>query len=817
MRIPATTLIGTSLLIAACAAPPPPALKTTRLVDLYEPDPAVAPASLPALARTEWRFDAPAPAHGGAHAATLGWEAGPMIRGLAVRDGRLTAETTGDFPLLHVERVEMPASGDVLHAIEIRASVSAGANLSVEFRGGDKIDLKQVVEYGRAFTWLTATPLVADGKPHSYTVRPRRSVAAAATRHVLIRPTDAAGARVAIESVRLVFRKEHLAAIPSGVSWQSLSEIYRETLVSRSPETTHFPLTVPKHPMLDLGIGTIEDGPVTFRVAVTPAGTGAPEKVILQRTVTTPHRWEPATAGLDEFAGQRVTLALSVTAEKPSSLGFWGSPVVRSRQTEAPAADAPPRGVILVWCDTLRRDHMQVYGYQRPTTPNLTRLASEGTLFTNSISQATWTKVSTPSLFTSLYPSSHTVKEFADRLPASAATIAEIYRDAGYATLSMSSILFTGTFTNMHQGFEELHEDRSLSDQESSKTSREYVDRLLPWLEAHRDVPFFVFLHVSDPHDPYKPYAPYDTMWAEAAGTAEHERQAKEVKKHIADPLMKMFGMPTRQELTMAGFDPEAYVAHDIDWYDGSIRAMDAEMGRLVERLAGLGLDKSTTLVFTGDHGEEFLEHGRMFHGQTVYGELVNMPLIMWGPGSVPAGRVVDETVRTIDIMPTLLEISALPPPSGIQGRSLRALMSGPAGSSGGTAASPGGLLAADAGGTPVPDAVSEKAETTPVGGGAPPPHGTESYALVSDGWKLIHNVKRMGEMPEFELYDVAADPLNRHNVAGAHDEIVARLVGRLTAWRSLVESGRLAADSASSQSMSAEELERLRSLGYIQ
>jgi diadenosine tetraphosphatase ApaH/serine/threonine PP2A family protein phosphatase len=188
----------------------------------------------------------------------------------------------------------------------------------------------------------------------------------------------------------------------------------------------------------------------------------------------------------------------------------------------------------------------------------LDRLAAEGTLFQDCVGQASWTKVATPSLMTSLYPTSHGVLDFFDRLPASAVTLAEAYRDAGYATLSLSSILFTGKFTNLHQGFEEVHEDGSLPDRRSSKTAREYVDRLLPWLEAHRQLPFFVFLHVSDPHDPYKPYPPYDTLWADASKSEPHEREAKEVKEFIGDPLMKLFGMPTRAELVEAGIDPQA-------------------------------------------------------------------------------------------------------------------------------------------------------------------------------------------------------------------------------------------------------------------
>src|SRR5262249_28275921 len=152
------------------------------------------------------------------------------------------------------------------------------------------------------------------------------------------------------------------------------------------------------------------------------------------------------------------------------------------------------------------------------TSPFIDRLAREGTLFRDAVSQASWTKVSTPSLLTSLYPTTHGVTEFSGRLPASAHTLAEVYREAGYATACFSSVIFIGKFTNLHQGFEELHEGASLPDEESSKTAREYVDRLNPWLKAHRDAPFFVLLHVTDPHDGYKPYAPYDTLFAPADG-----------------------------------------------------------------------------------------------------------------------------------------------------------------------------------------------------------------------------------------------------------------------------------------------------------
>jgi arylsulfatase A-like enzyme len=387
--------------------------------------------------------------------------------------------------------------------------------------------------------------------------------------------------------------------------------------------------------------------------------------------------------------------------------------------------------------------------------------------------------------------------------------MAEVYRDAGYATLSMSSILFTGKFTNLHRGFEEVHEDTSLPDRESSKTARIYVDRLLPWLEAHRDVPFFVFLHVSDPHDPYRPYPPYDTLWADPAKREEHERQNKEVRKFVSAPLLKAFGMPTREELVKAGFDADAYVDYDRDWYDGSIRAMDAEIGRLVERLRGLGLDRKTLLVFTGDHGEEFLEHGRTFHGQSVYGELDTLPLVFWGPGRVPAGSTVDRTVETIDIMPTLLEISHLKSPPQAQGRSFLSLL---ASGRGGETSD----VRADASGWIDRPAITEKAVTTePMG--APPPQDTESTSIVAGRWKLIHNTRRPEGKPEFELYDHEKDPLDGSDVAAAHPEVVQDLARKLESWRKMTAAAKVKPDAETAKTLSKEELERLRSLGYIQ
>jgi len=744
----------------------------------------------------------PAPANPANAPGTLlplqGWQPGPGVADLRIVDGKLTGRTTSTFPVIHLAWNAGAKSDDTIHSIVLRMRVTAGSAVALSFSGEEQgFDLKKQADEAYTWPWHTEGPIHAGDDIRSIEILPALTCQAHDLRHILIRPTNAAGATFTIESVRVVSREAFLASIPSGVSWQGLGEIYRDTLVARAPEVLRFKVALPEHPWLDFAIGTVDDVPVTFRVSVVVGGSsqfGEPATVeLFERTVTRGHRWEPAAVDLSAFAGKKITLTLGLTSGAAPGIGLWGSPVVRdhARTTEAEA----PRGVILVWADTLRRDHLGVYGSKRPTSPAIDRLASQGATFDACVGQATWTKVATAAMMTSLYPATNGVRDFYDRLPSSVTTLAESFKEAGYATVSYSSILFTGQMTNLHQGFEEVHESGSLPDQKSSKTAREYVDRLLPWLEAHRDVPFFVFLHVSDPHDPFKPYPPYDTMFNDASHADEHERQMADVKKVIKEPLMKDFGMPSRAELTAAGFDPDAYTAFNEGWYDGSIRGMDAEIARLLERLDTLGLASSTLVVFTGDHGEEFLDHGRSFHGQSVYGELNNVPLILRRPGAIPAGLRIPATVESIDLMPTLLDLCRLPVPPAAQGRSLTPLLE-------------------SAPWTARP-AFSEKAETKP-GDGAPPPHDTASYSITEDGWKLIHNPKRPAGQPEFELYDARRDPLDHADVAAQHPEVVSRLAPALSAWMKKAEAARVAAENGPGVEMKPEDLERLRSLGYV-
>ncbi|MCZ6514705.1 MAG: sulfatase-like hydrolase/transferase, partial [Acidobacteria bacterium] len=402
-------------------------------------------------------------------------------------------------------------------------------------------------------------------------------------------------------------------------------------------------------------------------------------------------------------------------------------------------------------------------------------------------------------------------------------TLAEVFREAGYATLSVSSVPFSGQMTNLHQGFEQLHERSSISEG-GSKTAREYVDRLLPWLATHREVPFFVFLHVFDPHDPFEPRKPFNTLWASAERGEEHKKQMEDLKKFIKRPFMKRRALPNDEELKKSGLDREAFLSQLHDWYDGSIRGMGAEIERILGQLRTLDLDDKTLIVFTSDHGEEFLEHGKMFHGQSVYGELSNIPLIMHGAGMVPAGVQVDETVQSIDIMPTILELSGLPVPEGIQGRSLVPFFKGspPARTAslalwqqGGEDSPPAQVGVAQSKVKWDRPAMSEKA-VIPEGAG-PGNESVESIAFLKDGWKLIRNRKEGKGEPTYELFDHRNDPLDAKDLADEKPDLVTQLAADLEAFQQKAWDAKLPPDSAGQKAMSKEELERLRSLGYIQ
>jgi arylsulfatase A-like enzyme len=161
--------------------------------------------------------------------------------------------------------------------------------------------------------------------------------------------------------------------------------------------------------------------------------------------------------------------------------------------------------------------------------------------------------------------------------------------------------------------------------------------RLLEWIELHREVPFFAFLHIFDPHSPFEPYHPYDNLWMSPQEIAEHRKDMEKAKKFIESDFFKREGLANPAELKKAGVD-QALPGRPA----GLVRLLDPGDGRgdrtAVERLRDFHLDHDTVIAFASDHGEEFLEHGRPFHGFSTYGEMLNVPLVLSWPGSLPGG-----------------------------------------------------------------------------------------------------------------------------------------------------------------------------------
>ncbi len=743
----------------------------------------------------------------------LGWRAIGAIEGLEARDGVLVGRTTGDAGVLTVPIPESASLGDQLHEIRVHMRASAGTRAGASFWREETLDEERILGGGASISRAQAsTPIIPGDEMQSFALSTLSSFSATlgldGVKHVSFRPTDAVDAEFAIESIRVVSRREHLSSVESGLGWQGQANVFRETVVTRTPERVAFEVELPSRPWLELHLGTIEPVAVTFRVS---AARGGQESTLLTHTVTSTDRWEPIAIDLSAQAGQQLTLALQATAPEDGTIAYWGTPVIRqraditrvARPSGARAAlggePAPPRGVLFIVADTLRRDHLPWHGGARDNAPNLAALANTGAVFTKDVSQATWTKVSVASILTSLYPSTHGVVDAPDRLPSSVTTLTEAFQQAGYATFHTSSIPFTGRMTNLHQGVEVMHEASSVPDLDhsDSKTARTFVDRLLAWLETHRDSPFFVFLHVFDPHSPFEPYGPYDLLYMDEAEATRHRANLAAALELMEPGLLKGQMLPGIEELEQVGVDADTFVDSEKDWYDASVKAMDVEVGRLLEKLDAMGRRDDTLIVFMSDHGEEFLDHGRHWHGVTAYGEMLNVPLLFSWP-RVIAPRRIDTVVQSIDVYPTLLDLARIPVPDQAQGQSLLPLMARPD--------SPASL-----GWIPRP-AFAERAIT--------PSERVfddevSSYVIVADGWKLIRNMERPEGWPEYELYDYDEDPLDQKDVAAEHADVVEQLASELDMWLESALAARL--EEGSTEGISAEELEKLRALGYIQ
>ena len=321
--------------------------------------------------------------------------------------------------------------------------------------------------------------------------------------------------------------------------------------------------------------------------------------------------------------------------------------------------------VILITIDTLRADHLGVYGYSLPTSPRIDALAREGTVFADAQCQVPKTNPSLASLFTGLYPENHKDLQLRLTLPAIHPVLAERFREAGYRTGAVVGQYNLIRQSGFARGFEDYF-DRFPEPAAgelppgrfhpgSEKRARELTDRAVSWLATPSDRPRFLWVHFVDPHAAYDPPPPFDHSFPE--------------DRYPAGDL-------ARQQIHDQAFDPpHVAAAYYEQRYDGEIRYVDSEIGRLLDAVRVAGKWESTLVVLTADHGELMGDGDApdaafggpvapyFCHGTTLSNGETHVPLIWKMPGAGKAGPVrIAGPVELVDVAPTLLEMLGLPP-----------------------------------------------------------------------------------------------------------------------------------------------------------
>ncbi|MEM8932238.1 MAG: sulfatase [Acidobacteriota bacterium] len=445
--------------------------------------------------------------------------------------------------------------------------------------------------------------------------------------------------------------------------------------------------------------------------------------------------------------------------------------------------------ILLISVDTLRADHLGAYGYDRATSPRLDRLAARGTRFADCTVQWPKTWPSMASMLTGAHPKTIGVTRAQHTLHGGVETLAERFREHGFATAAVVANVNLSDRFGFSQGFDHFVESWSEARRETNgpvqhsggvkryTNARVVSDQGLAWLrDVDRSRPWFLWLHYIDPHGPYQPPAAYADRFTDRPYPT----------RDVPDEHM-----PRYQQQVDADGEPIRALGHYLANYDREIRFFDDEMGRLLDAIEAAGFARDETLiVFTADHGESFGEHEYWLeHGLLPYQSTAHVPLILAYDGVVPSGRVVERPVGLIDLAPTLVELAGLDPMATFEGRSL------------------------------VPTLTDDQAGPRYVfmESGY---HEATQLAIREGSWKLVlvradDDRQRMtGE--EVELYDLSIDPGELVNVASEHPERTTRLRKTLEAW---YRSGVRAVDVGGEldiEALDPEEREQLRALGYI-
>jgi arylsulfatase A-like enzyme len=416
---------------------------------------------------------------------------------------------------------------------------------------------------------------------------------------------------------------------------------------------------------------------------------------------------------------------------------------------------------VLITIDTMRADRCSLYGAARPTTPFLDELARTSVVFDAAYGASSWTPPSMASIFTGLPPRAHGVTKGAIREGATVnqqvlddrfTTIAESFRAAGYYTIGVSSNAHVVRRTGFSQGFDAFRAPLWKGANEVNAAARELAAARPP------GKPLMLWVHYFDPHNPYVPHAPWidsfdvDFAWIERCAGAEQDALLAEAQASGNSPKMQ---------------------AALLALYDSEIAFVDAALRRLFHALPLAG---NALVAITSDHGETVMNRGWIGHGNSLNDEETRVPLLIRLPGSKTARRVATP-VSNMDLFGTLLDAAGLPRPPRVDRPS---------------------LLAPAAAAAPVLLELNRAA--------------AEDQAAVRVGRHKLY--QRFSPQADTELFDLVADPQERHDLAATAPELRDRLAATLQ--QSIATWPRHAAAQQEADPADPELIERLRSLGYL-
>jgi arylsulfatase A-like enzyme len=424
--------------------------------------------------------------------------------------------------------------------------------------------------------------------------------------------------------------------------------------------------------------------------------------------------------------------------------------------------------VILITIDALRPDHLGCYGYRRDTSPNIDKLAKEGILFTQAISQSTFTISSLVSLYTSLYPIEHSLNSWLQTFPHSIKTCPEILKQRSYYTGFMTANNGLRLLASRFDTFE------------ISSNAKAITQNAIGWIKKNKNKKLFLWLHYIETHVPYRPPEPYN-------------------KKYLYDNLYNQnntipISTNTEGIMQYGGFGCIPFILaengiREVDYYiaqyDGAISFIDEQIGVLLKAIQDLKLDKKTLIVLTSDHGEYMGEHDfYFFHHFIPYDCLIKVPLILKYNTILPKHKIVDQRVALIDIVPTIFGLLGIDAKMKASGMDL------------------------------VPMILKDKhypsrtifSEVFLVGDNSKP-----RFTSVREGdWKLIYD----SLLEKYELYNLKNDPSELINLAEIEKIKCGSLKQRLNEHAKCYAAIQVP---IAIQSLDEETKRQLRSLGYIQ